>query len=234
MSRYIPPVLRSKQASAQNETPVERKSEDGYSIEEICHQFDHNIKPGTLNGGDELAFILLFSDQHPQWPSRIFCKSNLQLLPSIAKNSEDASPVTDPALLPSSDSAYESDQPAKLIPVFTQDQSLRKPGRKGREAGFVLNGMYTISSIEYLEPRNEELVKMLDIKFAGGKQRPPEDWKKSLTIRWAVVDLQKVDSSLNPMVPLRPMKKKGVTEMLGEMRQRESKKTQEGGVSNFE
>ena len=229
MSRYIPPALRSKQAAVENETPIDRKPEDGYFLEEICYQFDHKYKPGTLNGRDQLAFILLFSHQHPQWPSKIFCKSNLRLLTSIANILESG-----PAFQPSSEPIHEFKQTAKLIPVFTQDRTLRSHGRKNGEAGFIFSGMYTVSSVEYLEPRSQQLVNMLEVKFAGGKQRSPEDWKKSLTMRWAVVDLQKVESTLRPMEPLKPIKKKGVTEMLEEMRLREVTKTQGGDLSNPE
>ena len=235
MSRYVPPALRGKQASAVDETPAERKAEDGYSSEEICNQFDYKTKPGTLNGGNQLAFIMLFSDQHPQWPPRIFCKSNLQLLSSNTENPEDASRVIDPEVPPPSHPIHESDQLAKSIPVFIQDPTLHMAGHKKREPIFVVDGMYTISAVEYVEPRSEELIKMLDIKFGGGKQRSAESWNQSLTMRWAVVDLQKDDTDkTNPMVPLKLMKKKGVTEMLEEMRLKEAKKTQEGGTRDFE
>ena len=36
---------------------------------------------GNEKGRGQLGFVLLFKDQHPDWPPKIFCKSNLHLLP---------------------------------------------------------------------------------------------------------------------------------------------------------
>ena len=71
---------------------TERKPEDGYTLEEISYQFsfDHKKQLGTLNRASKfvkeeekntLGFIIVFKGQHPKWPPRIFCKTNLSLLP---------------------------------------------------------------------------------------------------------------------------------------------------------
>lgn len=71
---------------------AERKPEDGYTLEEISNQYSfNNIKQlGTLNRASEfveegdkysIGFVIVFKDQHPKWPPKIFCKTNLFLLP---------------------------------------------------------------------------------------------------------------------------------------------------------
>ena len=64
------------------------------------------------------------------------------------------------------------------------------------------------------------------MKFTGPKsERSEEAWNKSLGLKWAIVDLTKVveeEEGGNPMEPLREIKKKSVSELLEEMRLRES------------
>ena len=93
--RYIPPHMRGSTGSSSAEMPsaqVERRSEDGYTLEEIAYQysFDHKKRLGTLNRASifveeeekhTLSFVIVFKDQHPKWPPKIFCKTNLFLLP---------------------------------------------------------------------------------------------------------------------------------------------------------
>lgn len=93
--RYIPPHMRGPTDSSSSGTsPVKakRKPEDGYTLDEISNQysFDHKKQLGTLNRAsrfveeDEkhtLGFIIIFKGQHPKWPPKIFCKTNLFLLP---------------------------------------------------------------------------------------------------------------------------------------------------------
>lgn len=90
--KYMQPHMRKQAASSSlpaNPT-LEREPEDGYTTTELANQFDCKHKVGTLNGSSvlgkdwdhsSLAFIVLFRDQHPQWPPTIFCKTNLNLLP---------------------------------------------------------------------------------------------------------------------------------------------------------
>lgn len=74
---------------------------------------------------------------------------------------------------------------------------------------------------------------MLESKFTGPKnERSEEAWNKSLNMKWAVVDLNRVaeeEQGGNPMEPLKEIKKKSVSEMLEEMRSRESKGGKENG-----
>ena len=93
--RYIPPHMRGSTGSSSAEKPMvkaERKPEDGYTLEEIANQFsfDHKKKLGTLNRASisveeeetpNLGFVIVFKDQHPKWPPKIFCKTYLFLLP---------------------------------------------------------------------------------------------------------------------------------------------------------
>ena len=69
-----------------------RKPEDGYTLDEISNQylFYNKSQLGTLNRAvkysedDEkstLGFVIVFKGQHPRWPPKIFCKTNLFLLP---------------------------------------------------------------------------------------------------------------------------------------------------------
>lgn len=76
-------------------------------------------------------------------------------------------------------------------------------------------------------PRTPLLIKMLETKFTGPKsERSEEAWNKSLNLKWAIVDLAKEQSeehqASNPMEPLKEIKTKSVSEMLEEMRLRES------------
>lgn len=75
-------------------------------------------------------------------------------------------------------------------------------------------------------PRTPLLIKMLESKFTGPKnERSEEAWNKSLNMKWAIVDLNKVegeDQESNPMEPLKEIKKKSVSELLEEMRLNES------------
>ena len=75
-------------------------------------------------------------------------------------------------------------------------------------------------------PRTPLLIKMLESKFTGPKnERSEEAWNKSLNMKWAIVDLARVEGGeqgTNPMEPLKEIQKKGVSEMLEELRLSES------------
>ena len=85
-------------------------------------------------------------------------------------------------------------------------------------------------------PRTPLLVKMLESKFTGPtSDRSEEAWNKSLNLKWAVVDLTKVDGEGgNPMEPLKEIKKKGVSELLEEMRLQESSTGNQNGNLGLE
>lgn len=241
---------------AQSELP------NDYSVAEICHQFDFMSKPGTLNGktndgvegsdkdmNGELAFILVFKDQHPEWPPKVFCKSNLHLLPSAgtvplqARESESSNanealkPTlngTEPHIPPEHEVkkvCFGTNTPSiPLIPIFTQVSLARQ-----EKARFKFAGYRSISSITYLPPQSKELISMLDAKFTPqGKARSPGSWQQSLSTMWAIVELLEAsganteEGKSNPMVPLKKPREesnraKGVNEMLAEMRLRDEK-----------
>ncbi|KAL8696734.1 MAG: hypothetical protein Q9201_007508 [Fulgogasparrea decipioides] len=325
-SRYVPPHLRSKQQNSQQQhsspspqaKTKERNPSDGYTADEIANQFGcaPDTKVGTLNAAEadesKLAFVLVFKDQHPEWPPRIFCKSNLHLLTASASptptggtlsqtpgaegrgNVEDQLSSSAPALTPDlpemrsgpedegkntgeeNDTAHDNNYtitntninesssstphlPTHLIPLFTQD-SLSAFTPLKMEI-FFFKGWYHIKSVTYLEPKSPELIKMLDGKFTpAGKKRSPEQWERSLGMRWGVVEFVpdgegdakgaggfgkgdgegvgkgKEEKGLlgNPMVPLKPMAEKeakSVREMLEEIRLRDEKKGTVKGAS---
>ena len=91
---------------------------------------------------------------------------------------------------------------------------------------FLYDGARSIESITYLQPGSAELIKMLDMKFGPQrKERTPESWQSSLSMKWAIVEMGELEECKNPMVPLRKMKdEKSVNEMLQEMRVRTAKR----------
>ena len=110
---------------------------------------------------------------------------------------------------------------------------------KPQEQRFLYAGAHTITRIQYLMPRTPLLIKMLESKFTGPKsERSEEAWNKSLNLKWAVVDLTKVeggeDKGSNPMEPLKEIKKKSVSEMLEEMRLQESSAGDQNGKAGLQ
>ena len=223
----MPPHLRAKSIPIDGATSVqsERKPEDGYTLVEIANQFGCKHKVGTLNSNSEkgvdwdhssLAFIVIFGHpQHPQWPPKIFCKTNLNLLPP----STGASNGTSAKQVNNGDN-HEEDESHGLsgpIPVFTE---IYVPGFRA-EKRFVFDHYYCITHVEYLAPESKELIAMLDTKFTPErKQRSAEAWKNSLAVTWAVVTLEEAKPKVeaHPMVPLKEVKTKSVTEILAELR----------------
>ncbi|KAL8965004.1 MAG: hypothetical protein Q9183_004088 [Haloplaca sp. 2 TL-2023] len=258
-SAYVPPHARSKQPHQQptSTSPLpraalsldteERRPPGSYTTGEIANQFSFPLenKTGTLNEGQDglLAFVLVFKDQHPEWPSRILCKSKLHLLASSEQSStgtaqpvpvvtksgekESANPVSASPLketspsstLPGKDHSLAAGGetkgngergngksklsprrlPLQPIAVFTQDGI---PDSSGPEDPlrtlFIFKDWYHINSVTYLEPKSQELIKLLEGKFtAKGKMRRPEQWERSLGLRWAVAELVSVSESGN-------------------------------------
>jgi hypothetical protein len=217
--RYIPPALRGKvqgddnnKADDSNDQADTAASSRLYSKEEIAAHFGYpvtnNTDPtdrvdreaagestegdearqqssavrgqGTLNSTyaeqDKLAYIMLYHLQHPFWKDKreIFCKSNIDLLPP-SETSQDKDKDSD---------IDRSKEKEKSYPVFTQRRSSK--ARYARSMGF--DGYYRIESVKYLEPESKELVEYLTAKF-GDRPRGPDAWKKSLSMKWAVVTL---------------------------------------------
>lgn len=175
----------------------------GYTVEEISIQFDSvKSRPTTLNGAgyyqddQRLAFIILFMGQHPEWPPKVLCKSNLRFLSSAT---------------------------AATIPIFTELSPTLKPSVPNSytlNPRFIFSGYRPIISVAYLEPQSQELIKMLDTKFTSlGKERTADNDKKSRGVRWAVVEMGAVGGrETNPMVPLKGLPETGVREIWDGMR----------------
>ena len=211
---YVPPHTE-QQTLAKDELPARQGQNNSYTIEQIRHQFGSLVKQHTLNGKDNLSYILLHYNQNPQWPPKICCHSNLHLLPSTSAGSDAAVSTKGSASAPSTNAINASDNPSRLIAVFTQ-----KPG-KGTPFGFI--GMYSVVNIDYLESDTDELVKMLEFKWGVETTRARSGWEESLSTRWAVVELHKDATTFDPMASLR-RPQKGVTEVLNEMRLKATKK----------
>ena len=248
--RYIPPHLRGASKSStlsDSSTPTpERDPAKGYSYEEVSNQFECKAKLGTLNSASEdgvngstqqsLSFIIVFKDQHPEWPPKIFCKSNLNLLPTMLAPSIDAeakasassdssitariSQATESPMSPGTQAGGDHVSP---IPIFTQFQA--------RPPTFLYDGVRSIKSVTYLQPGSPELIELLNRKFGSQrKERTSESWQSSLSTKWAVVEMGEAEKGRNPMVPLKKMKdEKSVNEMLREMRVRDVKEVDRGG-----
>ncbi|KAL8698088.1 MAG: hypothetical protein Q9201_006760, partial [Fulgogasparrea decipioides] len=155
-----------------------------YTISQITNQFNlpPTRKPSTLNpdpSGQTLAFVLVFKDQHPSWPPWVSCKTNLDLLsPSSAPQ----------AYGQGYRFTYETNLLDHAIPVFAQDDLCALDASRKM---FALKGWFRIEGVLYLEPRSEDVIKLLDRKFTfRGVRRRAEQWEAALAARWAVVDFQ--------------------------------------------
>ena len=237
----MPPHLRNQNRSTdETSTNAVRDPDDGYTVEELANQFDCKHKVGTLNSNSDkgvnwdpssLAFIVIFKDQHPQWPSEIFCKTNLNLLPGSTalpdSDETDGNAVKGKNLVHQDLKGHLSDP----IPVFTDAPRTHTP-RAVADRRFIFVQYFHITSVAYLAPQSKELVHMLDLKFTPeGKRRSAEAWKTSLSLTWAVVRLEKtgdekVTDKGNPMVPLKEIKRKTVAERLEDLRIGDEQKAQ--------
>lgn len=132
------------------------------------------------------------------------------------------------------------------IAVFKQVRG----AQRGRS--FKFDSWYQIDKLAFLEPKSDELIKMLQQKwteknrFGNFKQeeRSEEQWKQSLSYRWAVLKLKKDEVAEKemgvPKVERLPeqdpespkVAKKSVNEMLAELRMGEQKPNGEGAAAN--
>ena len=157
----------------------------------------------------------------------IFTKSSIHLLPQkTAKQPEGTTNNTA--------SAATTKQP---IAVFKQHS---------RSGGFKFGGWYTIDKVDFLEPNNPELIRMLEQKWskkdrngdAYVEERRGTDWNRSLGYRWAVVKLNIDETAMEehgePKTERFPDKsthgprkdstpKKSINELLAEMKLRDAK-----------
>jgi len=245
MAPYVPPQLRNKPPAIPSPSPFNPTKtfgdpSEGYTLREIAAQFHYGqSKLGTLNTKDPrrlndpkenekpydisnetLGFIIIFKDQHPQWPPKVLCKSNLHLLPNNpwAKTSEGEEPTSLPASLtsPINNDAPVPNPDEKQIHVFHQSPQYAK----SKDAQiFFYSGTHVIKNTTYLRPRSKALIAMLNLKFTPQhKERLPEAWEESLKKVWAVVEMEKVGGEEENPMRIEEGEKKGVRELLGEMR----------------
>jgi hypothetical protein len=94
----------------------------------------------TLNATTigELSYVVVFGDEHKDWPPQIFCKSNLDLLPKDWATINNAQQVDD---------RWEV---AKLYPIFTQLDGRTHPCRAASRSGglFEFSGYHALAHIE--------------------------------------------------------------------------------------
>jgi hypothetical protein len=84
-STYVPPHMREAVAGdigvSFNSVSMNQRE---YSLREIQNQFGNtpsSVRTLNKSASGALSYILLFGDEHKDWPSQMFCKSNLHLLP---------------------------------------------------------------------------------------------------------------------------------------------------------
>lgn len=241
------------------------------SLKESIHQ-------GTLNASAEapgqLKYILLFNDANPRWKSDgiIFVKSSLHILPGSEKFGpeakekkkhglgDSAAPAADEQAISNAADTTESTTPTAQETIhessYTPDLSLFHWGtiavfeqKGGRKGGFEFAGYHKITRLQFLEPYNDELQRMLMQNFskvnAHGKivqqQRSHHAWDASMSHRWAVMKLEKDEETdiPDPKIKVRELKahvgkpresKKRVNELLAEMRIKDGAVTAEDGV----
>ncbi|KAM3415958.1 hypothetical protein BST61_g9448 [Cercospora zeina] len=202
----------------------------------------------------KLAYVCLFDGHggpaNPRWDSDniLFCKTNLHLLSEYATATKTAAEFVETARTvqrpDEPGTAETATEPADSVP-FTGSQPQpdrvpiaifqQLPRTATTDHAFSFVGYYTISNLEFLEPRSDALIRMLEQKWSyvdkygkrQGKARTQESWNQALCKRWAVVKFkQVVDQNLAPpqieRLPGPESKqkapKKSVNEMLEELR----------------
>ncbi|KAK5952447.1 hypothetical protein OHC33_006490 [Knufia fluminis] len=180
--------------------------------------------------------------QHPRWQTGqiIYVKSDLHLLPQqLLPPPEEPTTKAPPA---------NPDTPlATQVMIFEQDSE-----RNQSRARFTFLGHYDLIHTQILNPNTPELTRMLEQKWTRiGKwgatrqiQRDADSWKKSLSYQWAVLKFKKIEADAD--AGLEPPKiesvyneagfrrdelwsgsRKGVNEMLRDLRIKESKDERE-------
>ncbi|KAF3902249.1 hypothetical protein AA313_de0203796 [Arthrobotrys entomopaga] len=145
-SAYIPPHLRCKQPvpappPSDASHPLDQKL---FKASEVSQHFGllhgGTVNP-SINNHREIAYILIFLNQHPQYPSKIFVKSNLDLIFQDAAQGSEMNPLLHDL----------------EIPLFEEE--------KGQKKMFRFKSWVKISKVERLEKGSEELINMLTLKW---------------------------------------------------------------------
>ena len=209
---YVPPHLRNRGGSIGNSPDQDKGGkalESGrYTVEDLATHYQTDASHGTLNRSSNdpssISHILVFKYGHPEWPPKLYCKTNIDLLEHYSTTTATAETSND---LNTKDEARKK----SAIPVFIAV----------RRDSFDFLGYHLITSVTILEPRSEALVSLLEAKFNRGKttkERRPDQWKESLGMRWAVVTLEKDKTKAGEECGVVKISPKSVTERLNEMR----------------
>ena len=132
------------------------------------------------------------------------------------------------------------------IAIFTQLG--RTPYDSDTTRTFTFAGYHTITHVAILEPRSQELARMLEQKWTRTnsrtghsqyRQREGDKWQESFDRRWAVVKFQEVEEEGQKLVIERieeeeteGRERKGVNELLREMRLKNGGKGNTGGKND--
>ena len=210
---------------------------------------------------EKLSYVLLFKGANPRWDSDgiVFTKSSLDLLPREAAddNPTEAAPIERESPTTTSPFAKnavleENHEPTKdthpPVAAYTQTTNMRTHTVRN----FKFCGYFKIDKLTFLEPRSKELARMLEQKWSvvdrrgnvRPRQRSTEAWEESMGLRWAVVKFEK-DEVVNRETDMPKIErvelheedeveKKGVTEMLRELRLKQDGKVKENAEAKAE
>ncbi|EPS43865.1 hypothetical protein H072_2051 [Dactylellina haptotyla CBS 200.50] len=152
-SKYVPPHLRATQPvlapqSPENSHPVYKHT---FTASEVDQHFGV-VHGGTINSSinnhKELAYILIFLNQHPQYPPKIFIKSNLELVFKDAAQGADMNPILG----------------GLEIPLFEEEKAAGK-------RVFRFKSWVRVAKAERLEKGSEGLIDMLTAKWRSDTPR---------------------------------------------------------------
>lgn len=208
---------------------------------------------------ERLSYVLLFERANPRWDSDgiVFTKSSLDLLPREAADDEttEATPIEgEISTTTLAKNAVSDDSPEAAsnthppVAVYAQTTNMRSHTVRN----FTFCGYFRIDKLTFLEPHSKELARMLEQKWSvvdkrgnvRPRQRSTEAWEESMGLRWAVVKFKK-DESANKEKDVPNIErvelheedegaKKGVTEMLREMRLKQDGKVKEKAGAKVE
>lgn len=128
--------------------PFQRKT---FTATEIYRHFGvvhgGTINP-SINNHKELAYILIFRNQHPQYPPRIFVKSNLELIFENASQGDEINPLLEHL----------------EIPLFEEEHQYRSKL-------FKFKSWVKIQKAERLVKGSNQLIEMLTVKWRSDTPR---------------------------------------------------------------
>ncbi|KAL8763646.1 MAG: hypothetical protein Q9184_000646 [Pyrenodesmia sp. 2 TL-2023] len=223
-TRYIPPHLSSGFPSPVSPLP----RSESHTLSQITAHYNLTSGHGTLNpsspssssssslASQKLAFVLVFTGQHPDWESEgeVLCKNHLELLsPAPTAGSGEAENTKDASKAEGQEaSSSETALPTHPVPIFTElfRSQVRQQRSRPRlshqpprpaDPRFRFAGYYRVKAVRYLEPRSPALEAMLERKFAPRERKGRKEswvWVKgervqSLEAKWAVMGFERVN-----------------------------------------